>query len=86
MSYFSCLLILNYIYLVSYYSAVIIYYLKTCLFMNGNLMLTLSFEELFLQFLQASDIDQTGPQPGLKHLTDRLPALLKVCDTTGKHD
>lgn len=49
-------------------------------------MLTLSFEELFILFLQASDIDQTGPQPGLKLLTDRLPALLKVCDMAGKHD
>lgn len=74
------------LYLVNYYSAVIIYYLKTCFFMNGKLMLILSFEELFILFLQASDIDQTGPQPGLKLLTDRVPALLKVCDMTGKHD
>lgn len=74
------------LYLISYYSAVIIYYLKTCLFVNGKLTLTLTYEELFIPIPQASAIDQTGPEPGLKLQTDKLPALPKVCVMTGKHD
>lgn len=34
-------------------------------------------------FTQASAVDQTGPEPGPKLQKDRLPALPKVCDTTG---
>lgn len=60
--------------------------LKTCLLMNGKLMLTLFFEELFILFTQANAIDQTGAESGLKLQTDKLPALPKVRDMTGNMD
>lgn len=50
--------------------------------MKHFLMLTLTFEELFILFTQANAIDQNGPEPGPKLQTDRLPALPKVCDMT----